>query len=152
MYEVKVMMEMTIKEFMEVQRGNLSYKEIRAERLRNDFFDKAENVATYIVNSPSIKTVAVLLLTISLITLEASAGTNFDAIDKVGALFLTIIRKFGYWVCLIMSFINIIKSLGEGERSLKGVTSGSMKYIVAFIMFYLLPIFFDTIRDAFGGN
>lgn len=71
-----------------------------------------------------------------------------EKVDKAGFTILGIVRSFGYWICIIMCIIEIIKSLLQGDT--KSVGKIIAKYIIAFSAFYFLPWLFDIIKQIFA--
>ena len=79
----------------------------------------------------------------------ADTGEALNRIDKVGFIFLNIFQKVGYWGCLLGCFIEILKSLMS--TGTKDIWKIFMKYMVIFMILYLLPWAFDLIRETFIG-
>ena len=81
---------------------------------------------------------------------------NFMYIEKVkaadinvaGNKILGISRNIGYWACLIMATIEIIKALVQGDT--KSITSIITKYSIGYAALFLLPWLFDLIRSIFS--
>lgn len=77
-----------------------------------------------------------------------TAMANPDKVAKAGGAILGIVRSFGYWICLIMCIVEIIKSLMQGDT--KSISKIIAKYAIGFGSFYFLPWFFDLIREVFS--
>lgn len=127
----------TIKEFLEYEKAHKDTGEYLASRILHD--KKLNRMVTFVLASciPSKR---------------VFAGTASDALGKVdvaGNTFLSIVRKAGYWICLIMCIIEIIKMLLQGNS--KAVGNVVIKYLLAFSALYFMPFLFDLIRDIFMG-
>lgn len=72
----------------------------------------------------------------------------FTKIDMCGYALLGLAKKIGFWVCIIMASIEIIKCLFQGEN--KDIIKIITKYILAFSTLNILPWFFDWIVGFFG--
>lgn len=77
-----------------------------------------------------------------------AVNPNLSKIDKAGLLILGIVRRIGYWACIILALMDIVKSLMEG--STKDIWKTIAKYTVAFATLYLLPWLFDLIASIFS--
>ena len=77
----------------------------------------------------------------------ALAAPATGKIDKLGFTLLGFCRTIGYWACIIMCSIEIIKALMQGDT--KGISSIISKYILGFAALYFLPWIFDIIKTAF---
>jgi hypothetical protein len=83
--------------------------------------------------------------------LAKPAAKTVEALNKVdtaGATLLAIVRKIGYWICIIMCIIEILRCLGNGNT--KEIGKVIVKYLIAFGACYLLPFLFDLIAAIFG--
>lgn len=72
---------------------------------------------------------------------------DLNKVDKAGIMILTIIRRVGYWACIILALMDIVKNLMEGDT--KSIWKTIAKYTVAFLSLYLLPWLFDLIAGIF---
>lgn len=77
----------------------------------------------------------------------STLGTDTSKIDIAGSTILNICRNIGYWACLIMATVEIIKSLSQGDT--KSVSKIIAKYLIGFGALYFLPFLFDLIRNIF---
>lgn len=80
----------------------------------------------------------------------ADTGEAFARLDKAGWMFLGIIQKLGFWVCLIGCLLEILFAVfkeGKGKSALLPI---GLKWIGIFLGFYLIPEIFILIRDLFS--
>jgi hypothetical protein len=75
---------------------------------------------------------------------------NFDKIDVIGRTLLGGVKTLGYWVCLIMSLVEIIKIISRGGE--KGeITKVLVKSTIAMIGLYGIQWYFDLIVSIFNN-
>lgn len=72
---------------------------------------------------------------------------NLNAIDKVGQQLLTLMRKVGYWVFMILCGKDVITKCMQGKRGELG--SVVALHLMAFGTLYFLPWAFDLIQQLF---
>jgi hypothetical protein len=77
-----------------------------------------------------------------------AAPSNTVKITEAGNTILDICREIGYWACLIMCILEIIKSLLQGDT--KGISKIIAKYLLGFGALYLMPWLFDLIKSIFA--
>lgn len=77
-----------------------------------------------------------------------NAYASIDKINKAGGNLLGVVRTFGYWVCLIMCVLEIIRTLMQGDT--KSIGKIIVKYCIGFGSFYFLPWIFDLIKESFS--
>lgn len=140
MEEIKMLQRklyMTIPEFNAIQRGELTYKEIKKSQ-------------SLIINNPRLKKVIVLAMACSLIVEKTVlAEPNIQVISNAGQTLLSTAQVIGYWACLVMCIVEIIMAmLSHQSNKLKEIC---IKYVIAFASLYFMPWVFDLIRDLFGG-
>jgi hypothetical protein len=76
------------------------------------------------------------------------AKDAMDRLDEGGWIILMIIRRAGYWICLILCIVEILKCLANGD--LKSIGRSVGKYLIAFGILYALPWLFDIIAECFA--
>lgn len=121
------------------------------------FFTKKEkrdlnHFAGEVLKDKRLTRCAVFLIAGLNITKEVLADTSdaFAKLDKAGWIFLGIVQKLGFWVCLIGCLLEILFAVfkeGKGKSALLPIT---LKWIGIFLAFYLLPEIFILIRDLFS--
>lgn len=74
--------------------------------------------------------------------------TDTSKLDIAGTKILGICQQFGYWGCLIMASVEIVKALMRGES--KDITKIIAKYLIGFGALYVLPFLFNLIKDIFS--
>lgn len=80
----------------------------------------------------------------------ADTGEAFARLDKAGWMFLGIVQKLGFWVCLIGCLLEILFAVfkeGKGKSALLPI---GLKWVGIFLGFYLIPEIFILIRDLFA--
>lgn len=84
-------------------------------------------------------------------TVQANASTlaGLESIDTLGRTFVHLIQQAGYWICFAKGIVDIIKEVLRGGDKAEGIGKILVKYVLAFSSFYLLPFFFDLIKDNF---
>lgn len=82
----------------------------------------------------------------NLLMLEKVVYAN-PSIDKAGGILLGLVQNFGYWVCLIMCAVEVIRTLMQGDT--KSIGKVVAKYVTGFATFYFLPWLFDIIKTCF---
>ena len=134
---------MSIKQFMEVQAAEKTYKDIEIE-------NGLENLATKIINDDRLRRLTVFTIAGLNYASEVLADTS-QAVAKInvaGYTFLNIVQTLGYWLCLIGCIMEILKSLMNGSS--KDIGKLMLKYLLIFAALYLMPWAFDLIREIFG--
>ena len=106
-----------------------------------------EEFAKIVMEDKKLKALTTFVIANTLMIKKATATTNLSKVDVAGSTLLGICRSFGYWVCLIMCIIEIIKSLTQGDT--KGIGRIVAKYVIGFATFYFLPWIFDLIKTMF---
>lgn len=76
-----------------------------------------------------------------------AATDPFSKINLLGMRFLGIAQVFGYWICIIMCVVDIIKSLMQGDA--KGAGKVFVKYLIAFIALFGVKYAFDEVKTIF---
>ena len=122
---------MTISEFLKIEEiSNLKQVELIAGR---------------ILRSKTLKRVAIvtiaLVLNLSTVGAASAAGPG---IDKLGNLLINLIRGYAYYVLIIMAIVESIRAAVSGDS--KKVLSILMRYVLVFVLMYLIPQLFDAIK------
>ncbi|GAA0735813.1 hypothetical protein [Clostridium oceanicum] len=116
---------------------------------RNKHNSNVELVAKHINSNNRLKKEAILVLgTIFYVQDVVSAAGDLGKIDKAGNTILDIVRKIGYWCCIIGCIIDIVKSLMQGDT--KSIGKIMMKYALAFTALYFFPWLLDLIKGIFS--
>lgn len=133
---------MSIHQFCEMERGNLTLREIE---LQNGF----ESFATIVTKDKYIEKLVVISMACMLgLGKIANAATDVEGkITGAGQKFFSIIRTLGYWLCLIGCIVEILKSVSTGGS--KDIGKIIMKYLLIFGALYFMPWAFDLIKEMF---
>lgn len=130
---------LTLNEFLEMSRLNSKPSEYIAKKINND--TKLKGMVIFVAGS---------LMYCKSFVVNAAPKT-VDAISKIdsaGFTMLSLVRTIGYWICIIMCVIEILRALMQGDT--KSIGKIIIKYILAFAAFYFLPWLFDIIKGIFG--
>lgn len=138
-------MRMSISEYCQLQRGEISINDIYNNRKLDDF-------ATRVLNSKH-KAAIVFIIASGLLVFNSTnalavGSIDTSKIDLLGSTVLGLIRTCGYWFCIILATKDIIGELMRGTT--KQIGSIVVKYLTAFGAFYALPWIFDLIADLLG--
>jgi hypothetical protein len=60
---------------------------------------------------------------------------------------LTVVYRIGYWVLLIIAFIDILSSVMS--KNIKEVGKVILRYVIIYASLYLLPFLFSLVSDIF---
>jgi hypothetical protein len=110
----------------------------------NDFINNNYCKKNKILSSKRIKQLSVFVLA-NCFYVQTVYAANIDA---AGQKVLGVCRNVGYWVCLIMATIEIIKALMQGNT--KSITPIITKYAVGYGALFFLPWIFDLIKSIFS--
>ncbi|WP_027633405.1 hypothetical protein [Clostridium hydrogeniformans] len=121
-------------------------------RLMREKYKWGEEFAKVVMADKKLKALTTFVMANTLMLKKACASSaeiaaDLGKVDLAGGTLLTICRRFGYWVCLIMCIAEIIKSLSQGDT--KGIGKIVAKYTIGFATFYFLPWIFDLIKAMF---
>lgn len=133
---------MSIHQFCEMERGNITLREIE---LQNGF----ESFATIVTRDKYIEKLVVISMA-CMLGLGKMANAAVDAegkINQVGLTFFSIARTLGYWLCLLGCIVEILKAVSTGNN--KDIAKIMMKYLLIFASLYFMPWAFDLIREMF---
>lgn len=120
------------------------------QKQREIYNKNLELVAKHINSNSKLKKKAVFVLG-SLLYIQENvyAATNpLNKVDEAGTTILDIVRKVGYWICIIGCIIDIIKALLQGDT--RTIAKIMMKYALAFSALYLFPWILDLIKSIFA--
>lgn len=123
---------------------SIIYENRFIRELKNNKIKYSEEFAKEILKDPQLTKKTVFVLG-NLLMLERVVYAS--GIDKAGNVLLGLARDLGYYICLLMCIMEIIKSLMQGDT--KSIGKIIMKYIIAFGAFYMLPWLFNIIKDSF---
>lgn len=76
-----------------------------------------------------------------------AAEDPMSKIDVAGNTILGIVRRIGYWCCIVGCIMDIIKALMQGDT--KSIGKIMMKYALAFGALYVFPWILDLIKSIF---
>ena len=79
----------------------------------------------------------------------ADMGEAFNRMDKLGVLVLSLLKKVGFWLCLISCILEILKSFLNSDC--KDVWKIFFKYISIYSVIHFLPYAFKLISSVFEG-
>jgi hypothetical protein len=123
------------------------------ENLKN--FDVEEHIAKKILSNPRAKQlfgfVAGSLLFIKDTVVKAATEPSLKGLDKVdtaGGVILSVMRRIGYWVLLVMCILEVLKCVANGDT--KEIGKIIMKYLLAFMVLFLIPWAFDLVIGIFS--
>lgn len=115
-------------------------------------FHEKENI-TYVIkkvlDNKTLKKIAIITLAMSLHFGRVASAKDMDLgkVDEVGLIFLSVVKKIGYWGCIIMCLVEILRCIGGGDyRKVGGVIA---KYLVIMAALYGLQWAFDIIVGVF---
>lgn len=83
-------------------------------------------------------------------TIAVAGQPNLNGIDRLGNTFLSLVRKSGYWICLVMGAVNCIKVGLQGGDKAGDIMKVIFKYVLIFASLYLLPFLFDLVKESFA--
>lgn len=118
------------------------------DRQKQKYNSNLELVAKHINANTELKKKAVFVLGSLLYVQDVvCAAEGIDKIDVAGNTILGIVRKIGYWCCIIGCIIDIIKALMQGDT--RSIAKIMMKYALAFGALYIFPWILDLIKSIF---
>lgn len=119
-----------------------------------DFSKKkdTEELAKFILKDKRLTKCTVFLIAGINYTTSVMADINatMGKIDNAGYMFLGIIQRVGFWVCLIGCLLEILLAVfkeGKGKNALLPICA---KWIGIFSAFYFLPTIFELIKELFS--
>lgn len=128
---------------------------IRATMTKKEIRDLDFVIGESILNNSTTKKMAVIFLGSLMYCKEVLAQqpkriSNAEAMEKFdskGWELLGYLRTFGFWLCLIMCLIEVLKALAKGDS--KDITRIVIKYLLGYGSLYLIPWLFELIALLF---
>lgn len=77
----------------------------------------------------------------------ADINDAYARLDKGGYMALGVLKRIGFWLCIICCFVEILRSFLNNDA--KDVWKIFFKYISIFLVLYSLPVVFDFIVKLF---
>lgn len=114
---------------------------------------KAKNKALKIIlGDKRLTRCAVFLIASVNYTTNAFADieSSMKKLDDAGFMFLGIIQRIGFWVCLLGCLLEILTAVFREGRGKNAMLPIFIKWIGIFSAFYFLPSCFVLIRDLFS--
>jgi hypothetical protein len=154
----------TIPEYLEMvrekERVRREEAKKRADKIRATITKKEVKtldgvIGERILSNPEIKKMAVtlvgsLIYCKEVLAQETKRISNAEAMQKFdskGWELLGYLRTFGFWLCLIMCLIEVLKALAKGDS--KDITRIVIKYLLGYGSLYLIPWLFELIALLF---
>lgn len=82
-------------------------------------------------------------------TIAFAGQPNLSGIDRMGSIFLHIIQTAGYWICLVMGIVSVLKEITKGGDNFGNIGKVILKYVISFASLYMLPYFFEIVKECF---
>ena len=112
--------------------------------------ERVERIAGKIIKNDKLKKavfiLAIVLLNSGMISAAPAVAAGVG-VDKLGNVLLGIIRSWSKWILILMCLIDTIKA-GVSSDS-KKILSIVMKYVLLFVLLYMVPVLFDTVSASF---
>lgn len=122
-----------------------------------DFSKKGElkvkdEFAKYILKDKRLTKCTVFLIAALNYTNDVMADINqtMSKVDGAGSMFLGIIQRIGFWVCLLGCLLEILLAVFKEGRGKSAILPIVLKWLGTFATFYFLPACFELIRDLFS--
>lgn len=117
-------------------------------RQREKHNENLEIVAKHINADTELKKKAIFVIgSLLYVNDVVNAADPLGKIDVAGNTILGIVRRIGYWCCIIGCIIDIVKALMQGDT--KSIAKIMMKYALAFGALYIFPWILDLIKGIF---
>lgn len=149
---------MSIHQFLEMEKGNITLKEIKKEikreKRQEKYYKKLDDVAGIILNNPQLKKVSMITIAALMSVSKAALAVQNEAatqaistIHDAEAQIIPILQVGVGALCTIMVIIEVSKAL-IGRRS-NDIAQIFIKYIMAYIAIAGAPWIFNLIRNIF---
>lgn len=135
MYEISLINDAALK---------MKYRRPDNLEINKEDLQLLELVATHIKKDKRLERMAIFFLGNMFYCREVYAASN---IDTLGFKMLGVLRSVGYWICICMCLVEVLKSLMQGDT--KGIAKIIVKYLIGFSTLYFLPWAFDAIKESF---
>lgn len=135
---------MSIPQFLSYERGEFTITQIKE-------INKADSFIGDLMNDKRISKVLIFTTACLNIANKVLASTEdaLNKVDKVGAEFLSIIQRVGFWVCVIGCILEILIAVFKKGGGKNEILSLIFKWLIIFASFYFLPATFRFIAAAF---
>lgn len=118
------------------------------ERQKIKYNENLELIAKHINADNKLKKMFIFTLgSLFFLSNKVYAADPLKKIDVTGGTLLNVIRRVGYWICIIACIIEIVKSIMQGD--VKSVGKIMMKFALGFAALYIFPWILDLIRSSF---
>lgn len=120
--------------------------------VKKDYAKEVDNLIGRIMKDAKLKKSLIFLfagLNIAK-SVKADTGQAFTKLDNAGWIFLGIVQKLGFWICLIGCLLEILFAVfkeGKGKSALLPI---ALKWVGIYLAFFLIPEVFILIRDLFA--
>lgn len=132
---------MSVHEFMQYSNNEITLKDILTKQ-------QAEKIMNTMITNKMFEKFAIVFIACTLLVCKSvSANADLSKVNQAGSTLLMVVRTFGYWVCLIMGIVEVIRSLLNGDT--KSIAKITAKYLLGFSSFYALPWLMDIIKGIF---
>lgn len=134
---------MSLNQFLDLANNKKTLTQIRYENLDIDKLLKSKKFKSFLVSG--------LALGIHLISTKTvfALSPDLSGIDKMGMTFLHIIQTAGYWICLVMGIVSVLKEITKGGDNFGNIGKVILKYVISFASLYMLPYFFEIVKGCF---
>lgn len=117
----------------------------REERRTTNNFVKGLSKKAY-------KSFVFLIAAFGLMSIRVSAdiGEAMSKTDYFGNQLLTIVQRVGFWVAVVGCLIEILVCVFQKKGGQKEILASIFKWLLTFSSFYLVPVLFKFIVEAFA--
>ncbi|MEG2289669.1 MAG: hypothetical protein RSC24_06845 [Clostridium sp.] len=126
----------------------------------NEFLDYTDSKKSFditnlneVLNSGEFTKFLIIGLAVGLYMINTKTAfaltPDLSGIDKMGHTFLYIVQTAGYWICLVMGIVAVLKEITKGGDNVGNIGKVILKYVISFASLYLLPTFFDIVKGCF---
>ena len=79
----------------------------------------------------------------------ADINATMSKVDNAGFIFLGIIQRIGFWICLLGCLLELLLAVFKEGKGKNAILPIVLKWLGIFATFYFLPACFELIRDLF---
>lgn len=122
------------KTLIEIQLENINTEKLLNNLAFRRFVISGFAIGMYIINTKTV----------------FASTPDLTGIDKMGMTFLHIIQTAGYWICLVMGIVSVLREITKGGDNFGNIGKIILKYVISFASLYMLPSFFEIVKGCFN--